>query len=120
MSVRNCKRIYVTLTTPGEYITVWQPIFGQANGLETVVLTGLSSKTFMDGAAVHEGETLVEEGVATYVKTPEAGTSVVNGGFTAGTVIEAPNAFAGWRLLVDINGDVGFSTSSALVVGGGI
>lgn len=111
--VRNCKRIYVKLNQPGSYLTIWQPVFGGANGLETVVDSGLSSKTFMDGL-----KTLTEDGVATYVRTPDPDTVVSAGpGLAAGAVIADGNAFAGWRLIVDGNGDAGFSTAYPLTVG---
>jgi len=118
MSVRNCKRIYVKLTTDGDYITIWQPVFGGANGLETVVQTGLTSKTFMDGLTITEDEAVVQEGVSTYVKTSVDDVTVTNGTLTAGAVItEAP--FVGWRLLADAEDNPGFTTASPLIVGGG-
>jgi len=113
MSVRNCKRIFVKLNSEGSYVTIWQPAFGQANGLETVVENGLSSKTFMDGLT-----TVDVDGVATYVKTPDPTTPVINGpDLAAGAVIADGNLFAGWRLIVDTNGDQGFNTAYPLTVG---
>ena len=113
MSVRSCKRIYVKLNQIGSLITIWQPMFGGANSLETVVDTGLSSKTFMDGM-----KTLTGDGVATYVRTPDAATPVSAGpDLAACTVIADGNPFAGWRLIADTNGDAGFSTAYPLTVG---
>lgn len=112
MSVRNCKRIYVKLNQLGSYITVWQPVFGSANGLETIVDTGLSSKTFMDGLTTES-----EDGVSTYVKTPDPATPVSAGpGLAAGEPIEE-GLFLGWRLIVDGSGNPGFSTAYPLIVG---
>lgn len=49
----SCKRVVFDIQIPGATITIWQPAFGGASGLETIVTSGLSSKTFMDGVPTY-------------------------------------------------------------------
>jgi len=106
MSVKTCKRILVTINKPGAYVRIWQPAFPPASSMETIVQSGLSSKTFMTDTP-------------TYIQTPfDADDLAVTNGplFAAGETLIAGD-MVGWRLLVDGVAAAGFSTADPLTVG---